>query len=72
LNEGLHEVAGPLFVRLLSCSFYASEGYNRLSVRLLRRHSGVDVCLGLLLDVKLQLFVYFTMGLGAHQKAKTP
>ena len=56
--EKVLEERGPILVaRLLLEVFDSAELDERLAARFVRRHSGVTVLLGLLVDVKADLFV---------------
>ncbi len=65
LKDGFDIEAWPLLVRFFLGTLDSPKRDDRLPPRLLRRHSGGDICLGLLFEVELQLLIYFMMRLGS-------
>jgi hypothetical protein len=71
LNDRLREMAGPLFVCLITCPLDSTEGDDCLPTRLLRCHASGHVSLHLLLQVELNLLIDLMMSLGRKQETKT-
>ena len=65
LKNGFNIEAWPLLVRFFLGALDSPKRDDRLPPRLLRCHSGSNICFRLLFEVELRLLVYFMMRLGS-------